>query len=157
MPLIDDADDAGIGGRFGRQEGERRLLAADEEDVLADAGADGVDCDQRAAGRRPIGRHRLQDEQLVAGEIQRRWPAMCVPEELVGVFERRAGLLHVESCVAAALDAARRAGGQLLTGVEVHGWRHDGDICVQTAAGEFRTARLLIAAGAVSGPRLVTA
>ena len=66
--MIDDADDAGVGGRFGGQERKRRFLAADEEHVLAHAGADRVERDERPAGGLAIGRHRLQHEQLVAVE-----------------------------------------------------------------------------------------
>ena len=40
VPVIDDADDAGVDGRLGGQKRKRGFLAADEEHVLADAGAD---------------------------------------------------------------------------------------------------------------------
>jgi sarcosine oxidase len=98
--------------------------------------------------------HSLQVEQLSATDIERRWPAMRVPEGLVGVFERRAGLLHVEQCVGAAVEAAHRAGAQLLTGVEVLGWSAGGDLRVNTTAGEFQTAHLIVTAGAWAGSLL---
>ena len=49
IPVIDDAHDRGVGRRLGGIERERRLAAADEEDVLADAGADRIERHQRPA------------------------------------------------------------------------------------------------------------
>lgn len=101
-------------------------------------------------------RHGLEVQSLTASEIQRRWPALRVPAGSVGVFERRAGFLHVEPCVQACLDAARQAGAELLTGVEVLDWSPGGDVLVRTTAGEFRAARLVITAGAWAGPLLAS-
>jgi monomeric sarcosine oxidase len=103
---------------------------------------------------RAAAQHGLEVEPLTAGEIQRRWPALRVPEKLTGVFERRAGLLHVEACVEACLDAAKRAGAELLTGVEVLDWSSGGDILVRTSAGDFHAARLVITGGAWAGELL---
>ncbi len=103
---------------------------------------------------RAAAQHGLEVEPLSAVEIQRRWPTLRVPEPLVGVFERRGGLLHVERCVGACLDAARLAGAELLTGAEVLGWSNDGDLRVRTSAGEFLTERLIVAAGAWAGSLL---
>ena len=49
--MIDDADDAGVDGSFDRIERKARFLAANEEHLFADAGADRVDRDERAPGR----------------------------------------------------------------------------------------------------------
>jgi monomeric sarcosine oxidase len=95
--------------------------------------------------------HGLDVEQLSAREIERRWPSIVVPEELVGVFEPRAGLLHVEQCVRAALVAAQEAGAELRVGVEAFEWSADGDVRVRTSAGEFAAARLIVTAGAWAG------
>ena len=51
VPVVDDADDRGVGRRLGGIERKRGLAAADEEDVLANAGADRIERDERAAGR----------------------------------------------------------------------------------------------------------
>ena len=51
VPVIDDADDAGVGRHLGRVERKARFLAAHEEHRLADAGADGVDRHERPPGR----------------------------------------------------------------------------------------------------------
>ena len=92
--------------------------------------------------------HRLSVESLSATEIERRWPAVRVSPELVGVYEKRAGYLRVEACIAACLDAARRAAADVLTNVEVLDWRAGEDLRVTTTAGEFTAGRLVIAAGA---------
>jgi monomeric sarcosine oxidase len=103
---------------------------------------------------RAAAQHGLDVERLTASAIQRRWPALRVPAALAGVFEPRAGLLHVEACVQACLDAAKHAGAELLTGVKVFDWSAGGDIVVRTSAGDFHAARLVITAGAWSGELL---
>ena len=57
---------ARVGRRLGGIERKGGLAAADEEHVLADAGADRVERDQRAAGRLADGGERLQHQQLDA-------------------------------------------------------------------------------------------
>src|SRR3954469_25289474 len=69
VPVIDDADDAGVDRRFGRVERKARFLAADVEHFFADTGADRVDGDEGAAGRLPLGRERLHQQQLDPGEL----------------------------------------------------------------------------------------
>jgi sarcosine oxidase len=98
--------------------------------------------------------HGLDVEWLSAREVEQRWPAFRVLEDSVGVFERRAGLLHVETCVQACLDAAKATGAELLTGVEVFDWSSGADLTVHTSAGDFGAARLVITAGAWAGPLL---
>jgi sarcosine oxidase len=92
--------------------------------------------------------HGLDVEPLTAREVEQRWPEFRVPADSAGVFERRAGLLHVETCVQACLEAAKAAGAELLTGVEVFDWSSGDDITVRTSAGDFGAARLVITAGA---------
>ncbi len=102
-------------------------------------------------------RHGLDVEQLSAAEIERRWPALRVPGNLVGVFERRAGLLAVEDCVQAQLAAALAAGAELRVGSEVLAWSVDGaGVNVETRSGRFTADRLVVAAGAWSGKLLAS-
>lgn len=98
--------------------------------------------------------HGLAVETLDGAEIERRWPALRVPAPLVGAFEPRAGVLYVEKCVAACLDAARRAGAEVRTNVEALDWSTGDDIRVRTTAGEFHAARLVVTAGPWAGPLL---
>src|SRR5204863_358644 len=65
VPAIDDADDARVDRRLGGQKRKRRFTAADEEDVLANTGADSIRRDERTSSGRAIGRHGLQHEQFV--------------------------------------------------------------------------------------------
>jgi monomeric sarcosine oxidase len=99
-------------------------------------------------------RHGLNVEQLSAEEIEHRWPAFRVPYGLPGVFERRAGFLHVERCVQAALDAARAAGAEMLCGTQVYEWSSGDDVVVRTSQGDFSAGRIVIAAGPWAGDLL---
>ncbi|MBX9790673.1 MAG: N-methyl-L-tryptophan oxidase [Pirellulales bacterium] len=99
---------------------------------------------------RSAAEHDLPVEQLSADEAMRHWPALEVPEDAAAVFESRAGYLRVEACVRAHAAAARSAGAELRTEEAVVGWKveRSGEVTVQTDAGEYRAARLIIAAGA---------
>ena len=70
--MIDDADDAGVDRGLGGIERKARFLAAHEEHILADAGADRIR-PRRSAGRRAArsARERLHQQQLDAGEVRR--------------------------------------------------------------------------------------
>ena len=69
VPVIDDADDAGVDRRLGRIERKARFLAAHEEHFFADAGADRVDGDERLSRRLSIRRQRLHEQQREAGQV----------------------------------------------------------------------------------------
>ena len=93
--------------------------------------------------------HALPVERLTATEATVRWPALRVPEAWDVVYESTAGYLFVEECVRAHATAATRAGAELRSGVTVHGWRVAGDgVVVETDAGAFRAARLVLCPGA---------
>ena len=97
---------------------------------------------------RAAAEHGLAVEQLSPSEVERRWPGLRVPDDLVGVFEPSAGYLLVEDCVAANLAAAQAAGATLLADTEVHEWTADErGVRVRTSAGEIAAAKLIIAAG----------
>jgi sarcosine oxidase len=91
-------------------------------------------------------------EQLTAREVATRWPALAIPEPLVGVFEAGAGYLLVEQCVRAHIEAARADGADLRFDVEVQDWSAD-DNCVevQTSDGKFSASRLVVCGGAWAG------
>src|ERR1051325_4460212 len=70
IPVIDDADDAGIDGRFGRRiKRKARFLAAHEKDFFADTSADRVDRHQRPSGRFTGRGPRLDEQQLDPHEL----------------------------------------------------------------------------------------
>jgi monomeric sarcosine oxidase len=96
--------------------------------------------------------HGIVVEQILASDVERRWPGLRTDKDLTTVFEPSAGYLLVEDCVAAHLDAARSAGAEVLTETEVHSWTaDDSEVRVQTNRGEFAAQRLVIAAGAWAG------
>ena len=92
--------------------------------------------------------HGLSVESLSAGEIGARWPGIHAPDNLVGVFESRAGYLLVEDCVAAHLALAKAAGAHTLVDTTVLSWTASPNaVLVQTERGEFAADRLVITAG----------
>jgi monomeric sarcosine oxidase len=99
--------------------------------------------------------HRLWVDSLTAAEIRERFPAFRPDENTVGLFESRAGFLHVERCVAAALDAARRRGAECHFHETVHSWSvRDSHVEVVTDRATYHTDRLIITAGAWAGQLL---
>ncbi|MBL9082304.1 MAG: N-methyl-L-tryptophan oxidase, partial [Planctomycetales bacterium] len=88
-------------------------------------------------------------------EIHRRFPGFRVPQSMVGVFERHAGFLRVERCIAAHVRLARDLGADLRFDEPALSWRPDGSgIEVRTAHGTYRAARLILTAGAWAGTLL---
>jgi hypothetical protein len=69
VPVVDNANDAGVDRRFTGQERKGRFSAPHKKDVLAHARAHCVGRDDGAAGRFPVGRDGLQDEEFVAVKI----------------------------------------------------------------------------------------
>jgi glycine/D-amino acid oxidase-like deaminating enzyme len=55
--------------------------------------------------------HNLAVDELSTSEVERRFPGFAVPDGMVGVFERRAGFLHVEDCIrgTSKIASARRS------------------------------------------------
>src|SRR5687768_2007347 len=69
IPVVHDADDGGVGRRLGGIERKHGFASADEEDVFADAGADRIERDQRAAGCLAGGGDGLQNEECSTDEV----------------------------------------------------------------------------------------
>jgi glycine/D-amino acid oxidase-like deaminating enzyme len=72
---------------------------------------------------------------------------------MAGVFEKRAGFLRVEACVAAHLTEAIRHGAEFHADEPARGWHVEGTgpeaaLTVETDRGRYEAARLVIAAGA---------
>ncbi|HEX6535341.1 MAG TPA: N-methyl-L-tryptophan oxidase [Gemmatimonadaceae bacterium] len=93
--------------------------------------------------------HALPHELLGADEIRRRFPGLEPDDDMVGVFEPRAGALDPEMCVATMLDLARRKGADVRTNERVMHWRAErGSVTVATDRGHHRARSLVLAAGA---------
>ena len=69
IPMIDDADDAGINGRFNWIERKARFPTAHEEHFFADTCANRIDRNKRPAGGFPIGRQWLHHEERDTGKV----------------------------------------------------------------------------------------
>ncbi|HTU25463.1 MAG TPA: N-methyl-L-tryptophan oxidase [Pirellulales bacterium] len=96
--------------------------------------------------------HRLEVEQLTAEEVERRFPGLRMPAEMVGVFERGAGYLHVENAVRAQAAEAVRHGALLQLGETVRSWRAQaGGVEVHTDRERYVGKRLIVSAGAWAG------
>lgn len=91
--------------------------------------------------------HNLVIEQFSPSALRSRWPALAIPDSMVGVFEAKAGYLLVEECVKSQLAAAKDAGAEVVAPCEVLSWEAGSHIRVYTTTGTITTERLVIAAG----------
>ena len=90
-------------------------------------------------------------EQLDAAEIRRRFPAFMPRDDERGYWERDAGILSPERCVAAQLQAARSRGADLRYGSVVESIESlpgAAGVTVVTNVGRLSAAQVVIAAGA---------
>lgn len=99
--------------------------------------------------RRSAIEHGLPYEELTAEEVRHRFPAWRLPEDTVGIFEPRAGMLDPEAAIEAHLELARRHGAELRFDEPLVAWRAAGDgVEVATSRATYRAARLVLAVGA---------
>ncbi|MGH7720731.1 MAG: N-methyl-L-tryptophan oxidase, partial [Gemmatimonadaceae bacterium] len=100
--------------------------------------------------------HDLPHEELDAAELRQRFPAFAVRDDTVAVWEPRAGILNPDACISAHIRLAVHLGATVRTGERVTGWSGGGDgangIDVTTEGGEYRGAKLVLAAGAWLAP-----
>lgn len=99
--------------------------------------------------------HSLPIENLSAAEVRQRFSGFRVPGDCEAVFETRAGYLLVERCVLAHANEAARLGAKVHTGETIRAWRPEGSgVVVETDLASYAADRLVITAGAWSGPLL---
>jgi sarcosine oxidase len=97
---------------------------------------------------RSVRRHGLRSEPLDAASIRRRFPALRVPDTMVGIYEERGGVLDPEACITAHLREAEACGADLRFGERVAGWDETGDgVVVRTESARFRAAQLVLCMG----------
>ncbi len=97
--------------------------------------------------------HGLRVEDIALAEARERFPLFSFADDDAVVFEPEAGFLHVEDCVTAHIEQAAQCGATVLTGETVESWSAAGDrVRVITDKQTYEAARLVIAAGAWSGP-----
>ena len=93
--------------------------------------------------------HRIPHEVLSSGKLHRRFPAFAPLDDMIAVYETRAGLLFPDQIIAANLDFAARRGAALHVNEGAIGWNDaDGEVEVRTAKGSYRAGQLVLAAGA---------
>ena len=102
-----------------------------------------------AGAQRSAQIHHLPHEHLAAAEMRQRFPAFQPSDDMVAVWEPRAGILFPERCIEAHLQMARQCGAALQFDEPTISWDRDGDgVRVLTPKDEYRAQRLLITAGA---------
>lgn len=92
--------------------------------------------------------HGIAHEVLDASEVERRYPVFSMRPGDVGLFETEGGFLAPERAITAALKLAGEDGAVLhfnerVTGIEPG----DGGVTVVSAAGRYRVAKVIVAAG----------
>ena len=101
-----------------------------------------------SGAKRSAEEHRLRHEILDASEVRRRFPALQPIDEMVAVWEPRAGILFPEACIEGHLGLARKHGAELHMVEPALRWEPDGNgIRVFTAKGEYPAERLVLTAG----------
>jgi sarcosine oxidase len=93
--------------------------------------------------------HGIDVDTLSAAEIERRFPAFRPTPEMIGVYERNAGMLFPEACVRAYLRLATEGGAEVRTQTRVVSLsREQGVISAKTDRGVIAARRVIVAAGA---------
>jgi sarcosine oxidase len=93
--------------------------------------------------------HGLPYRMLDAREIRARFPSLAPRDDMVGVWEPRAGVLFPERCVRAHLEEARASGVELRMDEPVSRWSAtDGGFTIETPRGHERARRLVLATNA---------
>jgi sarcosine oxidase len=96
--------------------------------------------------------HRLPVETLTAADLRGRFPQFRFGDEYVGLLEQSAGFLYVEQCVLAHLREAQKLGAVVRAEEPVTSWQADaGGVAVQTRAGRYTAAKLILTAGPWAG------
>jgi sarcosine oxidase len=92
--------------------------------------------------------HSLPHEVLSAAEVRSRFPALQPTDEMIAVWEPRAGNLFPEICIEAHLTMARNQGADLRGDEPVLSWEEDdGGVRVVTSRGAYHAGQLVLAAG----------
>ena len=92
--------------------------------------------------------HSLPHELLSAAQVRSRYPALHPTDDMVAVWEPRAGILFPEICLEAHLTLARDLGAELHTEEPVLNWEGDGaGVRVITSKGAYQAGQLVLTAG----------
>ena len=101
-----------------------------------------------AGALRSATEHRLKFQLLPAADVRRQFPALRPAEEMVAVWEPRAGILFPERCIEAHLVLAREQDAELRYDEPVSRWEpSESGIRVRSARGEYNAEQLLLTSG----------
>jgi sarcosine oxidase len=101
-----------------------------------------------AGARASAERHGLQHEVLDAAEINYRFPALTLREDMLGIWEEKAGWLHPEMCIEAHIRSAERRGAEARFSEPVKSWSASASgVTAVTDAGRYSADTLVITAG----------
>ena len=96
--------------------------------------------------------HHLAHDALTSNDVRRRFPAFHPTDDMVGVWEPRAGILNPEACIAAALQLAAAHGAEIRTNEPLLRYDVNGDtVEVTTTHGTLRARSLILSVGAWTG------
>ncbi len=99
--------------------------------------------------------YRVDYEWLEAVDIRRRFPAFRPTDDMVGVLEKRAGILFPEECIKAHLTGAAARGAEIRVEEVVQKIEACGDgVKVATSKGRFLAGKVIVSAGAWVGELL---
>src|SRR2546425_1167784 len=92
--------------------------------------------------------HSLQHEVFSAAEVRSRFPALQPTDEMLAVWEPRAGILFPEICIEAHWTMARKHGADLRADEPVLNWAEDGGgVRVVTSKAAYHAGQLVLTAG----------
>ncbi len=93
--------------------------------------------------------HNLEYKLLDFAQIKLQFPAFNLSEEMVGIWEPRAGVLFPEKCIETFLELAGNSGAKLNFNETVLNFTADkNEVTVKTDKGIYKTEKLIISSGA---------
>ncbi|MBV9326387.1 MAG: N-methyl-L-tryptophan oxidase [Chloroflexi bacterium] len=93
--------------------------------------------------------HGLEHALLPSAEVRQRYPALCLAEDDVALWEPRAGYLRPEQCIDAHLRLAVDAGAEVRYEEPVRGWDASASgVEVRTSVGGYTAEHLVFTCGA---------
>lgn len=114
-----------------------------------------VDGEAVSGALRSAALHHLDVESMTADEARRRHPGLMIPDDHAVVIEPNAGFLWVERCVTAHAELARQVGADLRERCVVRRVQPQANgVTIETDTETFEAARLVVTAGAWTGPLL---
>jgi len=99
--------------------------------------------------KRSAEEHHLSHRLLSATDVRRQFPAFQPADEMVAVWEPRAGILFPELAIKTHLELAAKAGADLRFNDTVLSWKSEKDgVSVKTGSGSYAAEKLLLSPGA---------